>query len=41
MDMFKVNVTPRIAEPAGMFPAMSNASTPRRSSPMPVSPVKK
>jgi hypothetical protein len=41
LDMFKLNVTPRIAEPVGMFPAMSKASTPRRSSPRAVSPAKK
>ena len=41
LDMFRLKVTPRIVDPAGMFPAMSKASTPRRSSPMPVSPAKK
>jgi len=41
LDMFRLKVTPRIVEPAGMFPAISKASTPRRSSPMPVSPAKK
>src|SRR4029453_11966828 len=41
LDMFKLKVTPRIAEPAGIFPAMSKASTPRRSSPRAVSPAKK
>jgi hypothetical protein len=41
LDIFKLNVTPRIVEPAGTFPAMSKASTPRRSSPVPVSPAKK
>src|SRR6266513_5975366 len=41
LDMFKLRVTPRIVEPAGMFPAISKASTPRRSSPVPVAPAKK
>src|SRR4030095_2674124 len=41
LDMFKLKVTPRIAEPAGIFPAMSRASTPLRSSPRAVSPAKK
>jgi hypothetical protein len=41
LDMFKLKVTPRIVEPAGMFPAISKASTPRRSSPIAVSPAKK
>src|SRR4029450_4406100 len=41
LDMFKLKVTPRIAEPAGIFPAMSKASTPLRSSPRAVSPAKK
>src|SRR5437764_6978856 len=41
LDMFRVRVTPMILEPAGMFPATSNASTPRRSSLMPVAPAKK
>ena len=41
LDMFRLKVTPRIVEPAGIFPAISKASTPRRSSPMAVSPAKK
>jgi len=41
LDMLRVRVTPVIVEPAGTFPATSNAITPRRSSPMAVSPVKK
>ena len=41
LDMFRVSVTPVIVEPAGTFPPTSNASTPRRISLMPVSPVKK
>ena len=41
LDMFRLKVTPRMVEPAGTLPAMSKASTPRRNSPMPVSPAKK
>src|SRR5438046_1225220 len=41
LDVFRLNVTPRIVEPGGMLHAMSTASTPRRSSPMAVSPAKK
>src|SRR5437773_3471639 len=41
LDMFRVKVTPVIVEPAGTSPTTSNASTPRRSSLMAVSPVKK
>src|SRR5438874_8122610 len=39
MDIFMVRVTAVIVEPAGMLPATSNASTPRRSSPWPFSPI--
>src|SRR5437773_9012200 len=35
MDMFMVRLTAVIVEPAGIVAAMSNANTPRRSSPMP------
>jgi len=41
LDTCMLRVTPVIVEPAGTFPVMSNASTPRRSSPIAVSPVKK
>jgi len=41
MDMFMLRLTAVIVEPAGIVPAMSNANTPRRSSPMPFSPAKK
>src|SRR5581483_3506535 len=41
LDMFRPKVTPRIVEPGGTFPAMSKASTPRRTSPWDVSPAKK
>src|SRR6266436_10056033 len=40
-DMFRLRVTAMIVEPGGICPAMSNASTPRRSSLMAVSPAKK
>src|SRR6266699_1501954 len=36
LDMFRLRVTAIMVEPRGMCPAMSNASTPRRSSPMAV-----
>src|SRR6476661_3681676 len=41
IDMFMLRVTAIIVEPGGIVPATSNASTPRRSSPMPFSPAKK
>src|SRR5882757_1486528 len=41
LDTCMLRVTPVIVEPGGTFPAMSNASTPRRSSLIAVSPVKK
>src|SRR5438552_13430706 len=41
LDMFILRVTPVIVEPAGTLPAISNASTPRRSSPIAVLPAKK
>src|SRR5439155_21872743 len=41
LDIFMLRLTPVIVEPGGMIPAILKASTPRRSSPMFVSPVKK
>src|SRR6266404_7385756 len=41
LDMFILRVTPVIVEPAGILPAISNASTPRRSSPIAVLPAKR
>ena len=41
LDTCMLRVTLVIVEPAGIFPAMSKASTPRRSSLMAVSPAKK
>src|SRR6266550_94307 len=41
IDIFMLRLTAVIVEPAGIVPAMSNANTPRRSSPMPFSPANK
>src|SRR5207247_779611 len=41
LDMFILRVTPVIVEPAGILPTISNASTPRRSSPIAVLPAKR
>jgi len=41
IDMFMLRLTAVIVEPGGMLPAMSKASTPRRSSLMAVTPAKK
>src|SRR5438132_1925088 len=41
IDMFMVRLTAVIVEPGGILSAISKASTPRRSSPMPFSPAKK
>src|SRR6266403_6029543 len=41
MDMFMLRLTAVIVEPGGIVPAISNASTPRRISPIAFSPAKK
>src|SRR4029077_20967010 len=41
LDMFMLRVTPVMVEPAGILPAILNASTPRRSLPIPVLPAKR